>query len=706
MATHPSKFADHEENRKKVCAICGRKIVFGSKSANCFNIREVHERLIKKYVNCDFSISDSRFPCNICGTCRITLEEYGKDNFKRTLPAQSNFSDIQLKKKLTSIIDSPCECFICSTARSTVHKKARTGRKRKNSSTRIDSSSSIKLCKNCFHEIGKGISHKCNIDKNSAQKRDGINNFIEELPQTQKEKIAHSIIKEKQAKAANNDVILLESGGGQPARVIFNGKVKKEVLFDADSLHQFKVNSGSTHRGMLKMTNYLRAHLGRNSVSKNITKKLSEKSNLLESCYKAGNFSFDTKMGKENRAVVWADAEELVSSVIDARNLVGNYSLKVSADGGQGFLKVCLSIIDNSLLEASNDKELEMIEKRTRYSEGGSASCPGNPTGVKRLYILGIVPEVKETYDNFQLLFSLIDINKISFKFVSDFKVILIVIGQQTASATHPCPYCFIPLEKLRHDSENSEENEFVVLKSFGDLKRDYEKYCALKKDKKMAKECRSTINPPLFDENNDTCVIEKCIPPELHILQGLVNQVFWNGLVPLLGREKALMWPQKLHIVSKGYHGEVFEGNDCRKLLNEADKLLDPEIYSEVGILALVPFVSVFKSMNNLVQCCFSGKLSVKHDIDRCLKELQKALLGIPTSITLKLHVLLRHIKQGLEYLGDGNGLGLWSEQAGESVHREFKKYWEKYKVKALDHPNFAERLKKAVIEFSSDHI
>lgn len=73
---------------------------------------------------------------------------------------------------------------------------------------------------------------------------------------------------------------------------------------------------------------------------------------------------------------------------------------------------------------------------------------------------------------------------------------------------------------------ENSEEVEDGAgkLKTYGDLKNDYEKFTSLCKDKKKAKECHSTVNLTLFEENNHIYVIEKCVIPELHILQGFVN--------------------------------------------------------------------------------------------------------------------------------------------------------------------------------------
>lgn len=81
------------------------------------------------------------------------------------------------------------------------------------------------------------------------------------------------------------------------------------------------------------------------------------------------------------------------------------------------------------------------------------------------------------------------------------------------------------------------------------------------------AKFSNGTINLSVFDEDDNTCVLEKCIIPELHILQGFLNHVFWNGLVPILGLGRALLWPKNLELIPKNYHGmqEALQGGSSQ---------------------------------------------------------------------------------------------------------------------------------------------
>lgn len=180
---------------------------------------------------------------------------------------------------------------------------------------------------------------------------------------------------------------------------------------------------------------------------------------------------------------------------------------------------------------------------------------------------------------------------------------------------------------------------------------------------------------------------------------------MFWDSLVKLLGREKALLWPKKLNIVSKNYQGELFEGNHCRKLIKSADGLLDYQIYEDVGYFKLIPYVQAFKTMDAIVNNCFSKKVKDFVGLSAKILELKKILYDIDVSQSLKIHVLLDHVVESLQYLFN-YGLGVWSEQAGESIHREFLKFWELSKINSIESECYVDKLLKAVVNFSSRHL
>ncbi len=214
-----------------------------------------------------------------------------------------------------------------------------------------------------------------------------------------------------------------------------------------------------------------------------------------------------------------------------------------------------------------------------------------------------------------------------------------------------------------------------------------------------------SVVNPPLFDEADDVSVIDKCPIPELHEQQGYVNYLFFKGLVPIVGRERALNWPLKLKVIPKSYHGDVFEGNACRKMLKNPDAINDPDVLGSVSPIAVQPIIMAFKGMDKLVKACFSTD-KVSNTVADIIKDLKRLYEGTELNETLKIHVVLHHIEHCLANLDDNRGLGMVSEQAGESIHRVFLKYWNRYKINLLSDPSYPERLKKAVVEFSSRHL
>ena len=174
------------------------------------------------------------------------------------------------------------------------------------------------------------------------------------------------------------------------------------------------------------------------------------------------------------------------------------------ADGGQGFLKICGiflpenyhpeldRVVTSEEKEAMEVDDNEHIKKRTLFKDGGTASKAGKLTGVNRMIMLCIVPDVAETYDNMKILFDLIKINNIPFKFIADYKLILIVNGMQTASSTWPSPYCYVKLKTLRKTVDENNEEESVESegevdntesdklcngqRTYGDLRRSYDK--------------------------------------------------------------------------------------------------------------------------------------------------------------------------------------------------------------------------------------
>lgn len=765
MPSHIDHRCDHNENRKKICALCGRKINLGSKNLECFHITAVHEPLIKLFVNKNFSLDDPRFPTAMCTICRLILQQHEKNITSRPFKTMPNYEDVVLQSQ------SACNCYICITGR---HKgqikmksKVAIGEildpaividpsdgvdasknatvsefPRREQSSKIKAKSTMTICNLCFQKVGRGLRHPCVKNTSSkARARENILKMSSSLPMKQQGQICSSLLSKKinameTDECTTKDSLINISTTGRPKTICLK-KPPKPVTFSAEELNNYQNESGHSGKQMKNIITFIRSTAGRKSIPPDYFKQVSQRAKTLENVYRSDTLEFDVENNaanqkkaiggqknskqkrtvakkitlKQRRPVVWANAEEILNTVIDKRGLIGNYLVKVMADGGQGFFKIGMTIIPEDYISesiADSDEDHSSAKKRK----------VDKVTSVHKLIMLAIVPAIKETYDNVKTLFDLVKINDIPFKFVSDLKLVLIVNGQQTATSSFPCPYCFVKLDSLKSrvdidinvSCEDEEDipisDELLYNKTYGDLRKDYEEFVSLGNDLKLASRARSTIHAPLFDEDDNVTILQKCVIPELHILQGFVNHLFWKGLVPLLGEEKALLWPRKLHLISKNYHGAAFEGNACRKLLKGADMLLTSEITDHVGgSLVVLPFIAAFKAMDKIVHSCFRVT-RVQSNLNQHIGDLRTALLAIHVSESLKIHIALKHIEESLEFLNEGEGFGLWSEQAGESMHREFLKFWNRRKTNNLNDPGYLERFKAAVVDFSSKHI
>ena len=79
---------------------------------------------------------------------------------------------------------------------------------------------------------------------------------------------------------------------------------------------------------------------------------------------------------------------------------------------------------------------------------------------------------------------------------------------------------------------------------------------------KKEARYCHSIVNPCLIQEGENIPILEKLPMDELHIMEGIINHIFFKGLVIKFGKENAMKWPKKVNVVSVLY--------TMRKILKE----------------------------------------------------------------------------------------------------------------------------------------
>lgn len=752
--SHPKWAADHEENRKKVCCCCGIKVKI-LKTGNYTIVNDSQVLNIKEYINNDYNDQDDHYPIGLCVTCRLYLVKK-RLGHQAIMPIMPNYKDVSLAK--TTRLRVRCNCYICITGRSKRYKNIQrdisTVINRDNglhavltpslvntppNDTGDNKRRSITICSICKQEVGKGLNHPKNCSTASASTN--LSQQALDLPTKQKDQVVSILLNDKATNELgkggfHKDVTMKLSTKGRHATVTLNPKPKKPVFFSNEDIADLQAFMGHSNKGMKKICHWLRVHQGRKSIPPHIRSDITTRGKTMKDFYKVIWMDLDVGKDKvESRPVFYGDATTIVNKVCEARDILGPCFIKLMVDSGQGTLKFSLTIVPHDYDPETGETEVDHSDcnspqqkkLRTSYAEGGSVG-KGKLSGVKRLITLINVVDVQESWGNLKKLWDLAAIEKISYLLSSDFKLTLSALGLQTATSMYPCPYCLVSLRQLRGLEDIPEDEEILeelndqellstedVLKTtfeertFGHIRKDVARFREMGSSRsKHGKLCNSTVNDSLLQEDDDIRVIDKVPFPELHVHEGVLNHVFFEkgGLVDVLGKEKAMQWPKKLGVVSVGYHGEKFEGPACRKLLKKADYLLSEEFLKDVtNQVALIPIVQVLRAFDKVVEATFGCKY-LKGDVSQLVVNFTDAFMALGLSIPLKVHCVMEHLIPGLANLG-GRGMGLTSEQTGESFHHHFKtNFWERYKISSLDNPNFEEAWFAANLECVSKQI
>lgn len=185
-----------------------------------------------------------------------------------------------------------------------------------------------------------------------------------------------------------------------------------------------------------------------------------------------------------------------------------------------------------------------------------------------------------------------------------------------------------------------------------------------------------------------------------LHILLGIVNRVY-DELVKKIP-EAAANWSSQLYLQRDRYHGNIFEGNECKKLLDNVPKLVD--ILTLSGRISegssLVEVFSSFAQVNSIVHDESVNTVALEASIAR-FKTAWKTS-GMP--LTTKVHIVISHLVDFVSMMNNSS-IRLYSEQSHEAVHVEFWKTWMKYQIKDETSPNFSRQLLRAVLDYNGSH-
>lgn len=138
-------------------------------------------------------------------------------------------------------------------------------------------------------------------------------------------------------------------------------------------------------------------------------------------------FSLTQREGSCNPVVYCNDTIGFVEQIISKRKYEKeNVHLKIGADSGGGSLKINVCVVDK---KNSNDQKSKEKD-----------------SGVKKMFILALTDDTKESYDLIIFLWNLLKMNNLldnyDCSFNADLKLIMIACGLMSNSSKCPCPYC------------------------------------------------------------------------------------------------------------------------------------------------------------------------------------------------------------------------------------------------------------------------
>ena len=152
-------------------------------------------------------------------------------------------------------------------------------------------------------------------------------------------------------------------------------------------------------------------------------------------------------------------------------------------------------------------------------------------SGEKKLYILCLIPDISENYQNMQKILTVLDLSSLATKirYAMDLKMVNILLGIQAHGCTFPCCFC-----TWRPGTRGDEffkrvkytPNPIPQVRTFGNqrvMANALQNATGVRKDPKCF---YSTVYPPLTVGHNFEQVMARVSPPQLHLYTGIVNHI------------------------------------------------------------------------------------------------------------------------------------------------------------------------------------
>lgn len=431
------------------------------------------------------------------------------------------------------------------------------------------------------------------------------------------------------------------------------------IVVTAETLQQAQLATGISNNQLVTFTKHLRQDV---AIEPYLKKQLGDRNKMFSDLFECT---------EEPEPMVYCNnIEALICRVLETRSAKeDDIILRLSVDEGRSFLKLSASFV---------------VKNEERESG------PFKSTGVKRIVVLAMTA-AKESYEAIEAMLEKVKLDNLpgnlEVVFAQDLKCNNLMLGIGAHKSTFPCLFC--------HWEMTSQEN-----RTFGSLRTDARGFQEAGGKKAKAKLFHSVSRTPLIGRSMpDSVLVSKvCCIPFLHCLLGITNKTY-DEMVKLFPEVR--QWPEQLHLHQDQYHGAVFEGNECKKLLTRLDLVQD--ILEKSGNLERdSPFIRVLKAFSTINHQFHSASVD-QPVLSEAVLDFETAWKESKMSLTTKAHIIISHL---VPFVTDSvNSMSILSEQSHEALHAEFAKTWAKYGVKKASNPRFGSQMLKAVLDFNSTH-
>ena len=338
-----------------------------------------------------------------------------------------------------------------------------------------------KKCNSCFSNIGPGLKHLCT-------RKEMIKNVTSSLTPRAKEQVCSALLKDiSNSDIEKDNAALTLATQGRPIKVSLEKEdknVNKRLTFE--DFNDLRMSKNLSTNQVKAISAKVRQTLGRDSVEPNVREYLHNQSKLLY-YFEVCNMDLFERQEKKlvaikRPAVIAEDIANLIDYVKQHRNIQDNDNIliKLGLDGGQEFLKATLNIVD--------------VQKFNESQSGTSKD-----TGIKKLLILFISPQVSEIYENLRIIFQKLNLACLGIKVSMELKLANMIIGIQTHGAQHPCCYC----ETTSGVWEKAPE------RTLGNIRANFLSWKQNGSNYANAKKYKNCVHPPLLNGTDNTAVID-----------------------------------------------------------------------------------------------------------------------------------------------------------------------------------------------------